>query len=74
MRGIGAGVRVFEVLDRTPAIPYDQGTAVPRGQPGVIRFEGVHFEYPSRKEVKILKDFNLELGVGESVAIVYVEM
>ncbi|KAF8161352.1 P-loop containing nucleoside triphosphate hydrolase protein [Crassisporium funariophilum] len=69
MRGIGAGMRVFEVLDRTPAIPYAQGEEVPQGQ-GVVKFERVRFEYPSRKGVEILKDFNLELGIGESVAIV----
>lgn len=70
MRGIGAGVRVFDVLERTPAIPYNQGDKVSNDRVGVVKFEGVHFEYPSRKNVKILDSFNLELGVGESVAIV----
>ncbi|KAG9312179.1 P-loop containing nucleoside triphosphate hydrolase protein [Chiua virens] len=37
---------------------------------GVIRFENVGFEYPSRKGVQILDEFNLEIGVGENVAIV----
>ena len=71
MRGIGAGMRIFEVLDRSPAIPYDTGEQVPNDQPGVVKFEHVHFEYPSREGVVILKDFNLELDVGESVVIVY---
>jgi len=70
MRGIGAGVRVFEVLDRTPAIPYGVGDEAPRNSLGAIKFEGVHFEYPSRRGVEILRDFNLELSAGESVAIV----
>ncbi|KDR75617.1 hypothetical protein GALMADRAFT_248139 [Galerina marginata CBS 339.88] len=70
MRGIGAGVRVFEVLDRTPAIPYEVGDDVPSGRLGVVKYERVHFEYPSRKGVQILNDFNLELDPGESVAIV----
>ena len=71
MRGIGAGVRIFEVLDRSPAVPHGIGEEVPKGQLGVVKFEHVHFEYPSRKGVEILKDFNLELGIGESVVIVY---
>jgi ABC-type multidrug transport system fused ATPase/permease subunit len=71
MRGIGAGMRIFEVLDRSPAIPYGIGEEVPKGQLGVVKFEHVHFEYPSRKGVEILKDFDLELGLGESVVIVY---
>jgi len=70
MRGIGAGERIFEVLDRNPAVPYDTGDEVPLNQPGIIKFEGVNFEYPSRKGVEVLKDFNLEVKVGESVAIV----
>ena len=71
MRGIGAGMRIFEVLDRSPAIPYGIGEEVPKSQLGVVKFEHVHFEYPSRKGVEILKDFDLELGLGESVVIVY---
>ena len=70
MRGIGAGTRVFEVIDRTPAIPDDSGLVVPPDRRGVVRFEGITFEYPSRKGVEILKDFNLEMAVGESIAIV----
>jgi putative ABC transport system ATP-binding protein len=70
MRGIGAGTRIFELLSREPGIPLYSGTTLSTGRRGVIRFEGVDFEYPSRKGVEILKDFNLELGIGESVAIV----
>ena len=72
MRGIGAGTRIFELLDRKPAIAPNQGIDVDPSRRGVIRFENVGFEYPSRKGVQILDDFNLELGVGENVAIVYV--
>jgi ABC-type multidrug transport system fused ATPase/permease subunit len=74
MRGIGAGVRVFEVLDRTPAIPYGNGDEAPKNTLGVVKFEGVHFEYPSRRGVEILKGLNLELSAGESVAIVWVHI
>ncbi|KAJ7655385.1 P-loop containing nucleoside triphosphate hydrolase protein [Mycena rosella] len=70
MRGIGAGTRIFELLDRAPAIPPHQGIAVPADRRGVLKFENIKFEYPSRKGVDILKNFNLEIGVGESVAIV----
>ncbi|KAH9485598.1 ABC multidrug transporter mdr2 [Psilocybe cubensis] len=70
MRGVGAGVRVFEVLDRKPEIPYGTGEEVPGNQFETIKFERVHFEYPSRRGIEILKDFNLELKAGESVAIV----
>jgi ABC-type multidrug transport system fused ATPase/permease subunit len=71
MRGIGAGMRIFEILDRSPAVPYGVGEEVPKGKLGIVKFEHVHFEYPSRKGVEILKDFDLQLDVGESVVIVY---
>ena len=70
MRGVGAGVRIFDLLDRVPAIPPEKGVVVDTTRRGVIRFEHVWFEYPSRRNVQILKDLNLEIGVGESVAIV----
>ena len=70
MRGIGAGVRIFDLLDRQPAIPPETGVEVDHARRGPIRFEHVWFEYPSRRNVQILKDLNLEIGVGESVAIV----
>lgn len=70
MRGIGAGTRIFELLDRTPAIPPHGGVEVDPSRYGTVRFENIGFEYPSRKGVQILDDFNLEIGVGESVAIV----
>ncbi|KAI6046323.1 P-loop containing nucleoside triphosphate hydrolase protein [Pisolithus marmoratus] len=70
MRGIGAGTRIFEILDRKPAIPPDQGIEVHPSRRGVVKFENVGFEYPSRRGVVILDNFNLEVAVGESVAIV----
>ncbi|TFK84857.1 P-loop containing nucleoside triphosphate hydrolase protein [Polyporus arcularius HHB13444] len=70
MRGIGAGVRIFDLIDRQPAIPPNTGVEVDPSRRGPIRFEHVWFEYPSRRNVQILKDLNLEVNVGESVAIV----
>ena len=72
MRGVGAGTRIFELIDRTPVINPDVGTVLDPARRGYVRFESVGFEYPSRKGVEILKDFDLDLNVGESVAIVYV--
>ena len=67
MGGIGASARVFEVINRTPAIPDDLGLAIPPDRRGFVSFG---FEYPSRKGVEILKDFHLEMAVSVSIAIV----
>ncbi|THG96090.1 hypothetical protein EW145_g7845, partial [Phellinidium pouzarii] len=69
MRGIGAGARIFELLERQPAIP-QSGAPVTPTRRGPVSFDHVSFEYPSRKGVEVLKNFNLKLDVGESVAIV----
>ena len=73
MRGIGAGVRIFDLLERKPAIDPDAGVLVDSARRGPIRFENVMFQYPSRKEVTVLKDLNLEINTGESVALVWVD-
>lgn len=74
MRGIGAGQRIFELLDRRPAIPMDNyspsATVLSPTRRGPLRFENVKFSYPSRRGVEVLSGFDLEVGVGESVAIV----
>jgi putative ABC transport system ATP-binding protein len=70
MRGVGAGTRIFDLLDRKPAIPPDAGVDVPADRRGTVRFENIGFEYPSRRNVSILDEFNLDVKVGESVALV----
>ena len=70
MRGVGAGTRIFELIDRIPIVNPDVGAALEPTRRGRVRFENIGFEYPSRQGVEILKDFNLDLNVGESVAIV----
>ena len=37
---------------------------------GKINFENVSFSYPMRKELSALKDINLEVSPGETVAFV----
>ncbi|KAG8896471.1 ATP-binding cassette permease mdl1, partial [Tulasnella sp. 403] len=76
MKGIGAGTRVFGLLEREPVIPPRGGVEFLRPDPttgegvGTIRFDKVSFHYPSRPKVSVLKDFDMELRSGESVAIV----
>lgn len=70
MKGVGAGTRVFELLDRTPAINTTDGKVLAKARNGDIVFKGVSFAYPSRPGVQVLKDVDLRIERGTSVAIV----
>lgn len=66
--GTGAVQRVFEIIDTRPTI-LDAPDARPIGPvAGRIRFEGVTFGYDPERPV--LRDISLDIGAGESVALV----
>ncbi|XP_062574024.1 ATP-dependent translocase ABCB1-like isoform X1 [Saccostrea cucullata] len=67
----GAAAVVFETIDNVPTIDatVDKGQ-VPSSLEGDIDFVGVEFTYPTREEVKVLKNFNLNIGHGKTVALV----
>lgn len=71
MRAVGASDRVFSLLERKSAIPPEGGLPIPAGiRSGTIKFENVSFEYPTRKDLHVLKGFSLTIPVGGSTAIV----
>lgn len=74
MKGMGAGARVFGLLDRTPGIPLGQGRSLHAEQVDThgahIRFDDVHFRYPARPDTPILRGVNLDIQPGTSVALV----
>jgi ABC transporter fused permease/ATP-binding protein len=68
-RASGASSRVFELLDRKPAMPLQGGRTLPSIS-GAVAWNHVQFAYPTRKDVRILDDFSLSLAAGEVVALV----
>ncbi|GLH14956.1 Multidrug resistance protein homolog 65 [Gryllus bimaculatus] len=69
-RGLGAGTRLWELLDRKPAIPL-QGGVWPQVPPaGDVVFEKVSFVYPSRPFAPILRELSLHLPAGCVTAVV----
>ncbi|WP_233166534.1 ABC transporter ATP-binding protein [Archangium sp. Cb G35] len=69
MRAVGAAERVFELIDRKPAIPSSGGERLPSVQ-GRVEFQQVRFAYPTRPDVPVLQGIDLKLDAGEVVAIV----
>ncbi|GLJ30586.1 hypothetical protein SUGI_0605660 [Cryptomeria japonica] len=70
-KGSAAFKSVFEILDRVTKINPDdpQGTK-PLTIQGNIEFKSVDFAYPARPHCIILKDFNLKVSSGSSIALV----
>ncbi|ORX73617.1 P-loop containing nucleoside triphosphate hydrolase protein [Linderina pennispora] len=68
----GCAAKVFAIIDReSPIDPLDSehGKKVNRVH-GHIEFRDVHFSYPTRPGVPILRGFNLEIRPGQKVALV----
>ena len=69
-KAIGATERVFELLDETPEkISGSTHTAIEKIN-GNVSFKNVAFHYPSRKEMKVLKDVSFTAQFGQKIAIV----
>jgi ABC-type multidrug transport system fused ATPase/permease subunit len=69
MRAAGAAERVFELLDRVPAIPAEGGVQ-PGHTEGRVVLAGVRFAYPTRADVRVLDGVDLTIAAGEVVALV----
>ncbi|XP_072179666.1 ATP-dependent translocase ABCB1-like [Diadema setosum] len=67
----GAAAVIWEVIDTIPTIDcFSTEGKKPEKVNGQVTFEGVHFSYPSRSEVKVLNGLNLKVNVGQTVALV----
>lgn len=66
-RGLAAAESVFDFLD-LPEEPDHGRTALPRTR-GKLQLSGVNFRYPAA-ERQVLRDINLQVNPGETVALV----
>lgn len=66
---LGATERVKEILERSPEVIVKKD--IPRVEiEGNIQFQNVHFTYPSRPEVPVLKGIDLSIKAGQKIALV----
>ena len=67
-RAMAAGVRIFEIIDLKPEVKdADKAVEMPTIE-GRVQYEHVNFHYVPG--VEVLKDVNLEIEPGETVALV----
>jgi len=69
MRSAGAAERIFSLLDRTPAMSLKGGKTLGEVE-GLVRLEGLGFHYPSRPDVTVLSELDLEIPPGTVLALV----
>lgn len=71
MKGFGAGSRIWELLDRKPLMPFNEGLVItPEKFKGALDFHGVNFMYPSRPDAPIFQGLNLSVPPGSVMAVV----
>jgi len=69
---VGASERVVELLNEVNEdLPLVKDThLIDKKIVGTLKFEKLSFNYPSRKEIKVLDEISFEAKIGERVAIV----
>ncbi|XP_032167749.1 ATP-binding cassette sub-family B member 10, mitochondrial isoform X1 [Mustela erminea] len=71
MKGLGAGGRLWELLEREPELPFNEGVVLNQESfQGTLEFRNVHFSYPARPEVPIFQDFSLSIPSASVTALV----
>ncbi|XP_048223798.1 ATP-binding cassette sub-family B member 10, mitochondrial isoform X4 [Perognathus longimembris pacificus] len=71
MKGLGAGGRLWELLEREPQLPFNEGvTLSEKSFQGALEFKNVHFAYPARPELPVFQDFSLSIPAGSVTALV----
>lgn len=70
MSALGAGKRIFEILERQTAIENTAGRLPVSQLTGEVIFKEVDFAYPARPDLDVLQGFSLELKPRQSVALV----
>lgn len=71
MKGFGAGARLWQLLDRKPEFPLNEGLVLPADQlKGQLEFHDVSFAYPTRKEAPIFQNLSLQVPAGTIMAVV----
>eukprot|EP00833_Pecoramyces_ruminatium_P003492 jgi/Orpsp1_1/1177524/evm.model.c7180000061789.1 len=61
---------LFKIIENKPKINVDDGEISEEPLKGTIEFQNVHFSYPSRPEVEVLKGISFKCLPGQTVAII----
>ncbi|OUM68098.1 hypothetical protein PIROE2DRAFT_4233 [Piromyces sp. E2] len=66
----GAATKIFAIIEREPLIKVEDGLIPDKPTEGLIEFQDVRFNYPSRPNVEVLKGISFKCLPGQTVALV----
>lgn len=67
----GAANDIINLLDSTPEIDAESTEGkIPENVQGHIRLENIHFRYPTRPGVRVLRNLSIEVKPGTYIALV----
>jgi ATP-binding cassette subfamily B (MDR/TAP) protein 1 len=70
-RAASAAAELFTLIDRKSDInPFEESGDRPRDTAGVIDFDHINFNYPSRPNVCVLEDFSLHIPTSKVTTLV----
>jgi len=70
-RVIGASERIFEILEEEPELDLETARNISASPiEGSISYQDVHFSYPSRPDLAVLKGISFHIRAGEKIALV----
>jgi len=68
LKAVGATERIRDILSKTGEGEVEAKADFP--QPSLINFESISFSYPTRDDVAVLQNLNIQIKEGEKIALV----
>ncbi|KAF2312188.1 hypothetical protein GH714_028410 [Hevea brasiliensis] len=66
-----AATKIFRIIDHKPAVDRNSESGLELNSvTGLVELRNVDFSYPSRPDVRILNNFNLNVPAGKTIALV----
>ena len=70
-QAVGATERIVDILQSDTEIDIEDASRdMPLAIRGDVQFDNIHFSYPTRKDIPVLRGINMNISKGEKVALV----